>query len=105
MLALPQRTRAGKNRESQKLIAIYQKVDILCDEGTVISLETKRKSTIGDNTRKYRNELAIRQDILPEKANLGFRIMAKIEAGATPNRLIETIKKIADALASRSMTD
>lgn len=33
-----------------------------------------------------------------KKANLAFHTIAKIEAGATPNPTIDTVKKIADAL-------
>ncbi|MBI2446744.1 MAG: helix-turn-helix transcriptional regulator [Parcubacteria group bacterium] len=40
----------------------------------------------------------ISQDVLSKKANLAFHTIAKIEAGATPNPTIDTVKKIADAL-------
>jgi transcriptional regulator with XRE-family HTH domain len=56
------------------------------------------KSTIGKNIKKYRNKLGISQDVLSKRANLAFHTNAKIEAGATPNPTIETVKKIADAL-------
>ena len=56
------------------------------------------KSTIGENIKKYRNKLGISQDVLSKKANLAFHTIAKIEAGATPNPTIDTVKKIADAL-------
>ena len=56
------------------------------------------KSTIGENIKKYRNKLGISQDVLSKKANLAFHTIAKIEAGATPNPTINTVKKIADAL-------
>jgi len=59
---------------------------------------SKEKSTIGRNIKKYRNKLGISQDILSKKSNLAFHTIAKIEAGATPNPTIETVKKIADAL-------
>lgn len=59
---------------------------------------SKEKSTIGKNIKKYRNKLGISQDTLSKKANLAFYTIAKIEAGATPNPTIETVKKIADAL-------
>jgi transcriptional regulator with XRE-family HTH domain len=35
---------------------------------------------------------------LSKKANLAFHTVAKIEAGATPNPSIDTVKKIATAL-------
>jgi len=59
---------------------------------------SKEKSTIGKNIKKYRNKLGISQDTLSKKANLAFHTIAKIEAGATSNPTIETVKKIADAL-------
>ncbi len=59
---------------------------------------SKEKSKIGENIKKYRNKLGISQDILSKKSNLAFHTIAKIEAGATPNPTIETVKKIADAL-------
>ena len=58
----------------------------------------KQKSIIGDNIKKYRNNLGISQDRLSKKANLAFHTIAKIEAGSTPNPTIDTVKKIADAL-------
>ncbi|ROL55748.1 XRE family transcriptional regulator [Bacteroidetes/Chlorobi group bacterium MS-B_bin-24] len=59
---------------------------------------SKGKSTIGENIKKYRNKLGISQDVLSKRANLAFHTIAKIEAGATPNPTIETVKKIAGAL-------
>ncbi|MCL5257986.1 MAG: helix-turn-helix domain-containing protein [Patescibacteria group bacterium] len=59
---------------------------------------SNKKSTIGENIKKYRNKLSISQDVLSKKANLVFHTIAKIEAGATPNPTIDTVKKIADAL-------
>lgn len=55
-------------------------------------------STIGINMKKYRKKLNISQDLLSKKANLAFHTIAKIEAGATPNPTIITVKKIADSL-------
>jgi len=54
---------------------------------------SKEKSTIADNIKKYRNKLGISQDQLSKKANLAFHTIAKIEAGATLNPTIETVKK------------
>ena len=59
---------------------------------------SNKKSTIGENIKKYRNKLGISQDILSKKVNLAFHTIAKIEAGATPTPTIDTVKKIADAL-------
>ena len=59
---------------------------------------SKPESTIGENIKKYRNKLAISQDVLSKRANLAFHTIAKIEAGSTPNPTIDTVKKIADAL-------
>jgi len=58
----------------------------------------KQESKIGKNIKKYRNKLDISQDILSKRANLAFHTIAKIEAGATLDPRIETVKKIADAL-------
>ncbi len=59
---------------------------------------SKPESTIGESIKKYRNKLAISQDVLSKRANLAFHTIAKIEAGSTPNPTIDTVKKIADAL-------
>ena len=59
---------------------------------------SKQGATIGENIKKYRNKLGISQDILSKRANLAFHTIAKIEARATPNPTIGTVKKIADAL-------
>ncbi|MBU0974562.1 helix-turn-helix domain-containing protein [Patescibacteria group bacterium] len=59
---------------------------------------SKQKSRIGENIKKYRNKLDISQDTLSKRANLAFHTVAKIEAGATPDPRIETVKRIADAL-------
>lgn len=61
---------------------------------------SKQSGTIGENIKKHRNKLGISQDVLSKKANLAFHTIAKIEAGATPNPTIETVKKIADALGA-----
>ena len=59
---------------------------------------SNEKTTIWDNIKKHRNKLGISQDVLSKKANLAFHTIAKIEARATPNPTIDTVKKIADAL-------
>ena len=59
---------------------------------------SKQEATIGENIKKYRNKLGISQDVLSKRANLAFHTIANIEAGATPNPTIETVKKITDAL-------
>lgn len=59
---------------------------------------SNEKSKIGENIRRYRRKLDISQDVLSKRANLAFHTVAKIEAGATPDPRIETVKKIADAL-------
>jgi len=45
---------------------------------------SNEKSIIGDNIRKYRNDLGISQDVLSKKADLAFHTIAKIDAGSTP---------------------
>ena len=42
--------------------------------------------------------VGISQDVLSKRVNLDFHTIARIEAEATPNPTIETVKKIADAL-------
>lgn len=58
----------------------------------------KEKSKIGENIKKLRLKNGMSQDALSKKANLAFYTISKIEAGATPNPTIETVKKIAEAL-------
>jgi len=59
---------------------------------------SNEKSTISENIKKARNKKGVSQDVLSKKANLAFHTIAKIEAGATPNPTIDTVKKIAEAL-------
>ena len=58
----------------------------------------KNISTIGDNLRKLRLRAGFSQDALSKRASLAFHTISKIEAGATPNPTIDTVKKLADAL-------
>ena len=58
----------------------------------------KEKSKIGENIKQLRLKNGMSQDALSKKANLAFYTISKIEAGATPNPTIETVKKIAEAL-------
>jgi len=58
----------------------------------------KEKSKIGEVIKKLRLESGISQDVLSKKADLSFHTISKIEAGATPNPTIDTVKKIAEAL-------
>lgn len=60
--------------------------------------EKKEKSKIGENIKRMRLENGMSQDTLSKKANLAFYTISKIEAGATSNPTIETVKKIAEAL-------
>ena len=60
--------------------------------------KSNKISTISENIKKARNKKGVSQDVLSKKANLAFHTIAKIEAGATPNPTIDTVKKIADAL-------
>jgi len=59
---------------------------------------SKQISIIGENIKKARLAQSISQDILSKRANIAFHTIAKIEAGATPNPTINTVKKVADAL-------
>ena len=59
---------------------------------------SKEKQSIGKTVKKYRLQKGITQEKLARLADLAFPTIAKIEAGATPNPTIDTVKKIADAL-------
>jgi transcriptional regulator with XRE-family HTH domain len=52
-----------------------------------------KKSTIGDNIKKYGKLTGISQDVLSKKAGLAFHTIAKNEAGSTPNLNITTNQK------------
>lgn len=58
----------------------------------------KNVSTIGENLKKLRLKAGLSQDVLSKRADLAFHTISKIEAGATPNPTIDTVKKLADAL-------
>lgn len=58
----------------------------------------KNVSKIGENLKKLRLKAELSQDVLSKKADLAFHTISKIEAGATPNPTIDTVKKLADAL-------
>ena len=58
----------------------------------------KQKNKIGEVIKKLRLESGISQDVLSKKADLSFHTISKIEAGATLNPTIDTVKKIAEAL-------
>ncbi len=58
----------------------------------------KSISTIGENLKKLRLKAGLSQDVLSKRADLAFHTISKIEAGATPNPTIDTVKKLADAL-------
>lgn len=58
----------------------------------------KNVSTIGENLKKFRLKAGLSQDVLSKRADLAFHTISKIEAGATPNPTIDTVKKLADAL-------
>ncbi len=59
---------------------------------------TKQLQTFGGNVRRFRNDRAITQEKLAEKADLNIRTIQKIEAGQT-NILITTAARIQKALA------
>jgi DNA-binding XRE family transcriptional regulator len=59
---------------------------------------SKETSTIAKNIKKYRNKMGISQDKLSKLAGITLHTITKIESGATPDPMIETVKKIADAL-------
>ena len=56
-------------------------------------------STIGKNIKKFRQEKELSQDKLSKLADLSLNTIVKIELDESPNPTIETIQKIAKALA------
>ena len=56
-------------------------------------------STIGKNIKRYRQEKGLSQDKLSKLADLSLNTVVKIELDESPNPTIETIQKIAKALA------
>ena len=56
-------------------------------------------STIGKNIKKYRQEKGLSQDKLSKLADLSLNTVVKIELDESPNPTIETIQRIAKALA------
>jgi len=56
-------------------------------------------STIGKNIKRYRQEKELSQDKLSKLADLSLNTVVKIELDESPNPTIETIQKIAKALA------
>ena len=56
-------------------------------------------STIGKNIKKFRQKKELSQDKLSKLADLSLNTVVKIELDESPNPTIETIQKIAKALA------
>mgnify|MGYP001577224814 FL=1 len=56
-------------------------------------------STIGKNLKKFRQDKGLSQDKLSKLADLSLNTVVKIELDESPNPTIETIQKIAKALA------
>ena len=56
-------------------------------------------STIGKNIKRLRQEKELSQDKLSKLADLSLNTVVKIELDESPNPTIETIQKIAKALA------
>jgi transcriptional regulator with XRE-family HTH domain len=56
-------------------------------------------STIGKNIKKFRQEKGLSQDKLSKLADLSLNTVVKIELGESPNPTIETMQRIAKALA------
>jgi len=56
-------------------------------------------STIGKNIKKFRQEKGLSQDKLSKLADLSLNTVVKIELDESPNPTIETIQRIAKALA------
>ena len=56
-------------------------------------------STIGKNIKRYCQEKELSQDKLSKLADLSLNTVVKIELDESPNPTIETIQRIAKALA------
>ncbi len=56
-------------------------------------------STIGKNIKRYRQEKGLSQDKLSKLSDLSLNTVVKIELDDTPNPTIETMQRIAKALA------
>ena len=56
-------------------------------------------STIGKNIKRFRQDKGLSQDKLSKFADLSLNTVVKIELDESPNPTIETIQKIAKALA------
>ena len=56
-------------------------------------------STIGKDIKQYRQDKGLSQDKLSKLADLSLNTVVKIELDESPNPTIETIQKIAKALA------
>jgi len=56
-------------------------------------------STIGKNIKRLRQEKELSQDRLSKLADLSLNTVVKIELDESPNPTIETIQRIAKALA------
>ena len=56
-------------------------------------------STIGKNIKRFRQDKGLSQDKLSKLADLSFNTVVKIELDESPNQTIQTIQKIAKALA------
>ena len=56
-------------------------------------------NTVSENIRKLRQKKGISQDRLSKDADIALNTVVKIELDESPNPTIETIQKIAKALA------
>lgn len=62
-------------------------------------MPNKKKITkIAENLKRFKENKHLSQSDLCEKTGLAYHTIAKIEAGATPDPRISTLKKIAKAL-------
>lgn len=61
-------------------------------------MSESKKSTIANNTKKYRQKLGISQDRLSKMADVTYNTITKIESGGSQNPTIDTLSKIANAL-------
>jgi len=62
-------------------------------------MPSNSKSNIAENIKKYRGKMNVSQDRLSKLADVTYNTIIKIESGANTNPTIETLAKIAKALA------
>ena len=62
-------------------------------------MKSTRNTSISANIKKYRSKLGISQDRLSKLADITYNTIIKLESGANKNPTINTLARIAKALA------